>query len=101
MKRSESPPTVAENAIAFPSGDHVGLRISPTSGTSISRATSPSAISRIASTALPACTPPTTNWRLSGLHDPAEPMNCRLVKCELSAVSTSFRTMRPVAVSAR
>ena len=37
MKRSESPPTVAENAIDLPSGDHVGFRISPTSGTSISR----------------------------------------------------------------
>ena len=101
MNRSESPPTVAENAIDFPSGDHVGLRISPTSGTSISRTTSPSATSRIASTALPACTPPTTNCRLSGLHDPAEPMNCRLVKCEFSAVSTSLRTMRPVVASAR
>ena len=41
------------------------------------------------------------NCRLSGLHEPADPMNCRLVKCELSAVSTSFRTIRPVATSAR
>jgi hypothetical protein len=47
----------------------------------------------MASTGLPAWMPPTTNWRLLGLHAPAEPMNCRLVKCELRAVSTSFRTI--------
>src|ERR1043166_5192907 len=101
MKRSVTPPTCALNAIRLPSGDQVGLKISPSDGSLISFTRSPLLPFTMRSAAWPVTTAPNTNWLPSALHAPAELMNCMLSRWGSRVAETSLRIVLPVSASAR
>ena len=74
-KRSVAPPCSPEKAIWAPSGDQVGVKISSTVLTGISRDIAPDGMSKIVSIAVPSRTVASTNWRPVRSHAPAESMN--------------------------
>ena len=73
--RSEDPPFNPENAIRVPSGDQVGVNISSTSGTGISRATLPPGMSNTISIATPSRTVAKANCFPVRSQPPADSMN--------------------------
>ena len=73
--RSVSPPAIAANAMRLPSGDQVGLKISPISGSVNSCSRRPLRASITDSTGLPAETAASAMRRPSALQAPAELMN--------------------------
>ena len=93
------PPMSAENAMERPSGDQDGVNTSPSSGSRISRSRAPSSTAMIVSRGRPRLTPASTNRLPSGLHPPADAMNCRLSRCGSTAVRVSFRMISPVSMS--
>jgi hypothetical protein len=99
--RLSSPPVSAAKTMRRPSGDHEGVKISPSSANSYSASRRPVRASTMVSTGCPRLSAAKANRRLSGAQSPAELRNCRLSKCGSPAVRTSRRSMRPVSTSAR
>ena len=92
---------MAEKAITVPSGDHVGLKISPISGNTFSRTMSPVLTSTTVSTGSLPVTAPNTKRSPAGLQAPADRMNWILSKCGSVRLSTNLLRISPVSASAR
>ena len=95
-----TPPTCALNAICVPSGDHVGLKISPSDGNLISLIRSPLSPFTMRSAGRPVTIAPNAK-RPSVLQAPAELISCMLSRWGSRVADTSLRIVWPFSALAR